>query len=237
MQGQNIRPPLGSFFNGQSYWILLCPELGNPNRGVLVVKMILQFQFNDGPGGSWTPGEKTAFAVDFIRLVRSLWGEKFRITTTSTVPLRAARDVGVVFDLRYYIDGWHTNDDFELSVEKHSPTAPMATSSCGYSLGNTYLDSNDLRGESKGATMQQRAAPHEFGHMLGLRDEYTAANDNPHHVGDLNSMMNVGETVRERHYAPFAQWLTDKYAVASRLSGSTIEYKVEGRTTMANALL
>jgi len=31
MQGQNIRPPLGSLFNGQAYRLVLYPELANPN--------------------------------------------------------------------------------------------------------------------------------------------------------------------------------------------------------------
>ena len=237
IEGQNIRPPLGSFFNGQSYWIKLHPELGRSDRSVMVVKMILQFQFNDGPGGSWTSGEKDTFAHGFVDGVVGVWAEKFRITTTSTVPVSAARDVGVIFDFPYYIDGWHSDDDFELSVEKLSASAPWQVSVCGYSAGNTTLDSNDLRAETKGASMTQRDAVHEFGHMLGLRDEYTAANDNRNHLGDLDSIMNVGEAARKRHYAPFAAWLTDKFAVAAHLAGSAINYKVDGDTDLSNAFL
>ena len=44
--------------------------------------------------------------------------------------------------------------------------------------------------------------------MLGLRDEYAEAKDNAYHTGDLDSVMNSGEVVRERHYAPFADWLS-----------------------------
>lgn len=233
--GQNIRPPLGSFFNGQSYQLWLYPELGRSDRSVLVVKMTLQFQFDDG-GGAWTQAEKNNFAHGFVDAVVSVWSEKFRITTTSTVPVTEARDVGVVFEFPYYIDGTHLDDDFELSVRK-IPPGQFQTSSCGYSIGNTYLDSEDLNAVSKGASMNQRAAVHEFGHMLGLRDEYSAAHDNPHHTGDLDSIMNVGEVVRRRHYAPFAGWLTAQFATAARLTRSQIDYKVEGQTDMLNALL
>lgn len=236
LQGQNIRPPLGSIFNGQSYRLKLFPELGRSDRSVLVIKMVLQFQFNDGDGGSWTQGEKQTFSHSFVNAVVSVWSEKFRILTTSTVPVREARDVGVVFEFPYYIDGWHTDDDFELSVTK-IPSGGFRVSSCGYSLGNTYLDSEDVVGVNKGASMHQRGVVHEFGHMLGLRDEYSSANANPHHTGDLDSIMNVGERVRQRHYAPFAGWLTANFVTASRLSSSQIIYKVEGQTDMSNALL
>ncbi len=237
MRGQNIRPPLGSWFNGQAYTITLYPELGRGDRSVLVVRMTLQFQFENGSGGSWTAAEKDAFAHGFVDKVVAVWAEKFRITTTSTVPVVHARDVGVVFEFPYYIDGWHSDDDFELSVTKVPSTAGWQVSTCAYSSGNTTLDSNDLRQETKGATMTQCDAVHEFGHMLGLRDEYAAANDNPHHTGDNDSIMNVGELVRQRHYAPFAAWLTEKFAVAANLHGSAIDYKVEGITDMSNALL
>lgn len=237
LEGQNIRPPLGTFFNGKSYWMKVHPELGNSSRSVLVVKMILQFQFNSGSGGSWTQGEKDAFAHGFVNAVVSVWSEKFRITTTSDVPVEALRDVGVVFNLSYYIDGWHLDDDFELSVEK-IPSGGSNVSCVRYNIGNSSLDSEDLTAVQKvGGRMLQRGAVHEFGHMLGLRDEYAAANDNMNHVGDVNSVMNVGEIVRERHYAPFAGWLTEKFATAAHLSRSQIDYKVNGTTNMANAAL
>lgn len=235
--GQNIRPPLGSWFNGQSYWIKVHPEMGRSDRSVMVVKMILQFQYSDGPGGDWTAAEKTDFANKFCWAVKGVWDEKHRITTTSTVPVAALRDVGVVFDLRYYIDGWHADDDFEIGVTKQPPDADWIVSSCGYSAGETTLDSNDLRPETKGATMKQRDAVHEFGHMLGLRDEYAAAKANTNHLADLNSIMNVGEVVRDRHYAPFAAWMTEKSATNAHLSRSTIDYKVNGTVNMSNAAL
>jgi hypothetical protein len=235
--GQNIRPPLGSWFNGQSYWIKVHPELGNSNRSVMVVSMILQFQYIDGPGGSWTTAEKTDFAHKFIWAVQAVWNEKHRLTTSSTVPVAALRDVGITFDLRYYIDGWHTNDDFEIGVTKHPADASWLVSVCSYSSGETTLDSNDLRPETKGASMKQRDAVHEFGHMLGLRDEYAAARSNVNHLSDLDSIMNVGEVVRPRHYAPFAAWMTEKSSTNARLTRSTIEYKVNGTVDMSNAAL
>jgi hypothetical protein len=237
VQGQNIRPPLGSYFNGQAYTMSLHPDLYSSQRSVLVVKMVLQFQFEDGDGGKWSISEKKDFARNYVGAIHNIWSNQFRITTSSTSLIPALRDVGVIFKLPYYIDGLTTKENFELVVEKYPATADMAISSCSYGKGNAYLDSNDLRAEPKGATMPQRGVVHEFGHMLGLRDEYLNAGDNLNHTGDYDSVMNSGETVRERHYAPFAAWLTEKFAFNAFLTSSEIDYKVNGKTNIMNAML
>jgi hypothetical protein len=146
------------------------------------------------------------------------------------------RNVGVVFDFPYFIDGWHASDDFELSVEKIE-SGGFETSCVRYHLGNSSLDSEDIIPVNKGASMRQRGAVHEFGHMLGLRDEYASADDNMDHTGDLDSVMNSGEVVRERHYAPFAGWLTFQSSTIAHLLRSPIDYKVNGTTNLANAAL
>jgi hypothetical protein len=71
------------------------------------------------------------------------------------------------------------------------------------------------------APIRQAAAPHEFGHMIGLGDEYlqdligvrpSAAR------GHITSrIMNVGERVTPDAYAPFAQWLSDLASTAWRV--------------------
>jgi len=241
-QGKNIRTPLGLIGNGQAYQMTLYPELGKPRRSVLVVKMVLQFQFKKGEGGEWTQGEKESFAHRCVDTIKEVWSEKCRITANTSAMPQDCLDVGVVFDFPYYIDGWHSDDDFEISITKEPATRGIVISSCDYSLGNTSLDSNDLRPESKGASMGQRGVIHEFGHMLGLRDEYASASDPAlSHTGDRDSIMNVGEIVRPRHYAPFAQWLTEQWAIENRKQracspGSRAVYKVEG-IDMSNALL
>jgi hypothetical protein len=57
-------------------------------------------------------------------------------------------------------------------------------------------------------SVKQRGAIHEFGHMLGLRDEYATAGGSPYWTTDKPSVMNVGETVQPRHFGPFAEWVT-----------------------------
>jgi hypothetical protein len=232
--GTNVRTPL-SLLGGEAYRLMLCPELGSSTTSVLLVRMTVQFQFEDGDDLAWTAGEKSTFATGFISAVGSVWNNKYRITTTSTVPAAPFRDVGVQFEFKTYMDGWHADDDFELGVKK-IPAGNFQASCVNYSFGNAQLDSEDLVAVAKGASMQ-RGAVHEFGHMLGLRDEYPSADDNKNWIGDTGSVMHSGETVRPRHYVPFASWLTSQFEVAARLSRSSIQYKVDGMWDQGNARL
>jgi hypothetical protein len=63
-------------------------------------------------------------------------------------------------------------------------------------------------------TFTQNTSAHEFGHMIGLGDEYlndsgTAANQiDPARAHINNRIMNVGNNVTADVYAPFADWLS-----------------------------
>ena len=108
------------------------------------------------------------------------------------------------------------------------------------------LDSLDLNPDHKGGS-KQRAAVHEFGHMLGFREEYPNPNETKEDgtpkrgptdftdawTLDEESVMYNGETVRERHYAPFAGWLNKVFAVTLEKDG----YKVAGLWTVSNSKL
>jgi hypothetical protein len=73
--------------------------------------------------------------------------------------------------------------------------------------------------------------------MLGLRDEYPSAKDNGSWEGDADSIMHSGEVVRPRHYAIFADWITDQCATLAGVSKQKIEFKVDGSWDMAKAKL
>lgn len=90
----------------------------------------------------------------------------------------------------------------------------------------------------------QRGAAHEFGHMVGLRDEYPPSGKevnfthkyNEHHKIDRTSVMNKGELVRDRHYAIFADWLTTEYKHKYNPHIKTT-FKINGKVDMLNARL
>lgn len=216
--------------------LALYPELGRPGRGVLVVTVIGSVKFIDGvatTGGAaltWTPAEKASFLTDVPVAVADVWNDKHRITTTSTVP--SFNDVGMMFDLQLAES---------MSVLSHSHWNVIVTKSDKWTVscvdrnwstwitnGETHLDSLDLRAENKGGPGTQRDCVHEFGHMLGYRDEYPVAKSNLDWLGQPESAMHFCEEVKPRHYAFYADWLTKQFRVAASLAKEPIEWKVNG---------
>jgi hypothetical protein len=55
--------------------------------------------------------------------------------------------------------------------------------------------------------VEQRGAVHEFGHMLGLDDEYTAGSP---FAADRPAIMNAGEQLRPRYDDTLVGWLNRK---------------------------
>jgi hypothetical protein len=73
------------------------------------------------------------------------------------------------------------------------------------------------RNSSDKTKYTQTTSPHEFGHMLGLTDEYLEDSNvsgggagplDPERVEINDRIMNVGERVTPDAYAPFADWLS-----------------------------
>jgi hypothetical protein len=73
--------------------------------------------------------------------------------------------------------------------------------------GNVSLDSEDLTLVRKGHGQRQRGVVHEFGHMLGINDEYISSST---YKTDYRSIMNRGESVKPRHDAVYMKWLDKK---------------------------
>ncbi len=223
--------------------LALFRELGNPARGVLVVTTILNFKFEDGTSTQgpnkgaplvWSVQEKVKFMLEFKTVVEGVWGERHRITTVGTS--QPVSDVGVKFNLvtnerMSIFDHGHWN----LTTTKVDKFTTSSVDNGGGSFltnGEVTLDSQDLTAVNKGGPDKQRGAVHEFGHMMGYRDEYVndagVAEDNPHHLTDLRSILNSGESVRERHYVFWADWLT-------RQSEAKTVWRVNGVTDLTNA--
>jgi hypothetical protein len=247
---EDVTPPAGVRPN-DAYDLALYQEKGKPDRGVLVVKIVLQFQFRDGESQlprtrgrtlHWRGAEKITFARKCKDACYNVWNDRHRITTTSQTP--AVKDIGVQFDIQNLIEGWHVSDHWEIVVTKADDWMQSGTQTSGWSwdrgvcvAGNAYLDSLDTNFDRIG-TSQQRGAPHEFGHLLGLRDEYPAAPDCARTwTGDADSIMHSGEQVRARHYAMFAAWITEQFADAAHLAREPVTFKVGGTVDVHNAHL
>ncbi|WNG13362.1 hypothetical protein [Cystobacter fuscus] len=172
---------------------------------ILVAFMKIQFFFKDDGKLSWTAFEKVDFVNQWRAAIQQTWGGGRTIKT-----LKSGKSVGVDFRFQTKIGGWML-DHWELTVKK-VPKGSFDVSSVNSVGGNTSLDSEDLtfavkqRDKLTGAIYKQRGVVHEFGHMLGLDDEYESSS--PHNK-DYASVMNSGEVIMPRHDAVYMGWLNE----------------------------
>ncbi|HEX2891413.1 hypothetical protein [Vineibacter terrae] len=234
----------------------LYPELGQPGRGVLVVTHIANItawrdgKNADGSTAAWSGDDKTVFKDMWCRIVSDMWSEQHRITTGTANAMSGIVDIGVIFDLKISeamaaADHSHVN----LEVTKVEFGQPKGAASNTGNVVNIGVKGCSLRGIVGGGPVWNDSArlryidifpgndlggtavAHEFGHMLGYRDEYPSApwQRNDAWTGDTESIMYAGRIVRERHYTLFAAWLDAQYRRRGPL------WKVNGRTDITNA--
>jgi len=156
----------------------------------LVVFMKLQFFFKDNHPHQWEDTEQDRFIRDWQDAIHKFWGNKI------IHALPAGETVWLSFDFHVRNGGWMF-DHWEITVTKIAPQS-FKVSFVDPDWNNVQLDSQDLV-----YTGSQRGAIHEFGHMIGLPDEYK----NSRHIIDLKSVMHSGEELRPRHYGLFADWV------------------------------
>jgi hypothetical protein len=163
----------------------------------LIVFMKLQFFFADGDGGKWNAADKRLFVNRWQQVVKSRWSNR--------VLKNLSGGKRVTFELRFKTQiGGFMFDHWEITVEK---VKKFTTSSVNPVFGNVSLDSLDFSLTPKKGGQRQRGAVHEFGHMLGLEDEYTKGHK---HKKNYKSVMNAGETVLTRHDATHMKWLNNQ---------------------------
>lgn len=168
----------------------------------LVVFMKLQFFFENQGNQRWTATEKTQFVNNWEKAIKGAWGGRVLKN------LSGGKKVFVGFDFKTQIGGWMF-DHWEITVTKIKP-GTFSTSYVTPAWGNVTLDSEDLNPVNKGAASPQRGAVHEFGHMLGLADEYKKSSP---HSGDTMSVMHSAETIRPRHNSTIMKWLNSTLAL------------------------
>lgn len=205
-----------------AYSLALYTHKGAAFTHVLWVEVPVRFVFIDTDSAQWTEDDAEGFKAKFVNDVETLWSNKFTLKDQN-FPMQ--QKVRVEFDIKATDD---IQRKFWTLKVKAIPKGETITSEVvwddyepyGRKAGETLLDSQDFTAkemalpENPQKIYRQRAAFHEFGHMLCLRDEYEPPADavvrytNPHHRQDYESIMNMGETIRSRHYYPLAHRLT-----------------------------
>ena len=164
----------------------------------LEVFMKIQFFFEGNALHRWSGAEKSIFSKNWERDIKKAWGNK-RIKT-----LNSGKHVTLNFNFDIQVGGWMF-DHWEITVNKIK-AGSFRTSYVAYTKGQVTLDSEDLTPVNKGDKNPQRGAVHEFGHMLGLDDEYIKGSQ---HKLDVSSIMHSSEIVHPRHNSTLVKWLNN----------------------------
>lgn len=206
----------------------------NPKNGRLEILVKVKFVFEDGAPTqfagkkgevhTWSSSEKKKWAANYIALIEGRWGGKYHFSHPDLKNVTVYVDV----EVEEHTSGWH----YELKVNK-IPKGEMEQSSIthyGTTVGGKFtastdtdkheadLDSEDLTFVHKGTPVKekQKGAVHEFGHMVGLDDEYVDGFPDIAHAamvrdalgtvlaeGNFDDVMSVGNHIEKQHYVTF----------------------------------
>lgn len=175
----------------------------------LELDMKVELNFQEGPDGqTWTALDKQQFIDDYKGAVEDTWSGRALTTddgqaVTLDVNLDAGEAPGGLFGgIADMMDGSeHWNIDVVRIDEggfNQSYVVP--------SQNTGRFDSEDVQPIAKGATDPQVGAAHEFGHMIGLPDEYNG-NGGADAADDTDSVMHTGMEVRQRHLDIVESWI------------------------------
>jgi hypothetical protein len=168
------------------------------NDYTLVPYMRIQFLFEESEEFVWKDLEKIRFVDTFKKQIDRAWGNRKLIKK-----LKSGKKVYIEHRFDTWIAGTTSNEHWEVYVKKIKPKA-FSTSYVVPTKKEVHLDSEDINPVYKGNNQYQRGVIHEFGHMIGLPDEYHTTSK---FSQDYPSVMNRGESVLDRHRDAYMDWL------------------------------
>lgn len=185
----------------------------------------------------WDDTKRDSFVKDFEKSIQDAWEDRFLLNETGgkhrSAHVKIAIDENIVHQLKDNFEealaldkilkaksAWlmdtrnvFVRDNVSGTTVQLDQDANKNQSRKGSSIragtGFSVNDGND------NTTFTQNTSAHEFGHMIGLGDEYlndsgtSASQIDPARAYINNRIMNVGNAVTPDVYAPFADWLSN----------------------------
>jgi hypothetical protein len=157
-----------------------------------------------GVAAPWSYHEKLAFHTRVDRAIWRVWSNHVHLRVAGQVSFAgsfAAAAVPINFDVKWSL---HVPFHWKITAWKvpagSTPTAPHR-SFVNFALRTMELNTADIRprpaGNAAGAIRPRfETPPHELVHTLDNPDEYGAGSP---HLGDTDSLANIGKQVRGRH--------------------------------------
>jgi len=174
-----------------------------------------EFPKAKAPDLNWTDAEKETWQANFIKVVTSRWSDNFSFRSTDPdlkgqEAHASISPVEVDTNFHYYVNIYK----FPKGANRQSS---VTTSLTKEKINFATFDSNDLEFGTTPSSINEKQQPatHEFGHMLGLYDEYDAFGTGGyashsalvettlgHTVvkGDSDNIMAGGDTIKKQHY-------------------------------------
>lgn len=165
---------------------------------ILVPFMKIQFIFEDSANFQWTLKEKITFVDKFKSQIDKVWGNRKKIKK-----LNSGKLIFIEHRFDTWVAGETDSEHWEIYVKKIK-RGSFSQSFVKPISKEVHLDSEDINSVYKGHNQYQRGVVHEFGHMIGLPDEYLAGSK---YNQDYQTIMNRGETVLDRHRNIYMDWL------------------------------
>lgn len=181
------------------YDLRLVRDRGNALAIEVVQSFFFDFVANETNSSiKWSAAERAEFLEKWRAQIPATWNKPSHVTVKGhSVSIRFISNIrdaaaGTQWQVRVY--------------KLKSATSRRQSSVWRDQFEGKYdaaLDSNDWRIKKLHGQRSQTGLIHDFGHMIGNSDEYKKTSA---HLEDRPSVMNSGDTVRDRHLAHFVAW-------------------------------